>query len=369
MSVQHPEALALFALIPVLVLLRRRTRPKQVLTYTGALLEPVRPSFWKRHYEDVLYGLTFALTVLGIANIGYSRTVIEELIETKWLMLALDVSGSMKRPANEYSEKTLEDLALQGVEDFIDMRRDDDAIGIVVFSSRPRLLTPLTFDRGLLQRKLNLMRGKHQSRVYRELSAGGGTNAPEAIWLSLSVFFSMLPEEHRLGTEEIGRLRQFVLGAPEAFIPVPEKLKRVELGTGMAVILFTDGRIEPTRRVHGPAKREVPNLVNVIRLMKAIGVKLHIISVGGRVDDRVRQSMEGGAGEGRVGRVFVTSKGVDRETMNEVYSEIHKLEANRILSRPKTEARRTRSIFILAALGVMSAHLLLRSIPGCRRIG
>jgi hypothetical protein len=264
-----------------------------------------------------------------------------------------------------YSAKTIGDVAIEGVETFIEMRGQEDYIGIVGFSSYAKLVAPLTFDRNLLQKKLDLLKGDQQSSLYRELSAGGGTNVSEAVWLALSALFSLLPEESRLSTYELAGLRTFLLGPPGVVPEIPFKLRSSGFGRGMAVILFTDGRIEPALRAGG--RDGGPNLVNIIELMKTIGVKLYIISVGGDVDAAVADIMERG-GTTELGRIFVTAKDIDRDTLGEVYGEIDRLEKNRNLARLTRVKKSTRFHFAALAFLLMGGHLLLRCAPGFRKL-
>ena len=365
MGFEFPAVLLLLFLLPFLLLLKRQKRQRLPYADVGGWITPRKRGFWKKYYDDSIYCLVFISVILSLANFGYSEQLTESFFESKWLFLALDVSGSMKRATSMSSDKTLGDIALEGVQTFIDMRAKEDYIGIVGFSSYAKLVAPLTFDRNLLQKKLALLHGDQQSSLYRELSAGGGTNVSEAVWLALSAFFSMLPEENRLSTYEIAGLRTFVLGPPGTTPDIPVRLRGSNLGRGMAVILFTDGRIEPALRASGGG--EGPNLVNIIELMKTIGVKLYIISVGGDVDTAVADIMAR-EGVAKLGKIFVTAKDIDRDTILEVYREIDRLEKNRNLARLTTVKKSTRYHFAALAFLFMSSHFLLRSVPGFRRL-
>ncbi|MEZ4483550.1 MAG: VWA domain-containing protein [Syntrophotaleaceae bacterium] len=326
----------------------------------------LRASSWKRHYDDLFFIAVITCLVLALANPGYARRTVEQFIESKWIILTLDLSGSMRRQIDRFSQATVGDVALEGLESFVDLRREGDYIGLVAFSSFARLLAPLTSDRGLLKRKLKLVHSQNQSRVYHELGAGGGTNASEAVWLALSVFFSMLPEEQRLTTEEIGGMRQFLLGEPGSVLDIPLKLRRSGLGTGMAVILFTDGRIEPRLRAH-VRQGQLPNLINIVALMKTLDIRFYIIAVGGQVDATVEEAMQPMAGQPAIGRIFPLARGFDREQIQQIYREIDALEANRNLIRSTVRPRWTRPWFLAAALGLMLAGLALGALPGYRR--
>ena len=365
MEIKHPLVLLLLLLVPFLLSLKRKTRQRLPFAGVGAWVETGRRRSWKKYLDEIFYIPVYLCLVLSLANIGYARETTENFFESKWLFLALDISGSMRRSAGMYSDKTLGDVALEGVETFADMRGREDYIGIVGFSSYARLVAPLTFDRNLLRKKIDLLKADRQSALYRELGAGGGTNVAEAVWLCLSAFFAMLPERNRLTPEEIAGLRTFLLGPPGAIPEIPEKLREANLGRGMAVILFTDGRIEPSLRAHG--RQEGPNLVNIIELMKTIGIKLYIIAVGGDIDAAVAEAMQKGGAQ-KVGKIFVTAKDIGRETVREVYGEIDRLEKNRHLTRLTTVRKSTRAPFAALAFALMTAHFLLRSLPGWRRL-
>lgn len=365
LELKYPWALLLLALIPLVMILRQRWRETLPFSRVESGLKSLGPTGFSRNYEMPLFVVAYLCLVLSIVDIGYARQEVEEFIESKWIFLALDMSGSMKRPINRFSEQTLDDLALDGIESFIDIRGVNDYVGLVAFSSIPRLLAPLTFDRQLLRDKIELLRQKNHTPIYRELTSGGGTNASEAVWLALSAFFSMLPQQNRLSLDEIAALRNFVTGAPGGLLVVPEKLHQQDFGTGKAVILFTDGRIEPTLRAH-KHKGTLPNLVNVIELMKSIGIHFYIISVGGEVDEAVRQAMDDVGDD--VGRIFVTAKSVQEQTIHEVYQEIDNLESNRHLARMTQVTRSTRRYFAQLGWFLLLIHIILRNVPRLRRL-
>lgn len=361
----NPWAFLLLLVLPVVLALRGRWRERLPFPRVDKALAGLAPAGFLRHYETILFIPAVLCLTMSVVDIGYAREEVETFFESKWIFLTLDMSGSMQRQINSFSDQTLDDLALDGIQSFIDIRNPDDYIGLVAFSSTPKLLSPLTFDRDLLQSKIELLRRKNQTAIYRQLTSGGGTNASEAVWLALSVFFSMLPEDNRLTLDEIMALRSFLLGAPGGLLDVPEKLYQQEFGVGKAVILFTDGRIEPTLRAH---QREgtVPNLVNVIALMKELGIRLYIISVGGEVDEAVSKAMAEIGPE--VGRIFVTAKAIQQQTIDEVYQEIDNLESNRNLTRITLVNRSTSHFFAVAGWLLVMIHMLLRNVPGLRRL-
>lgn len=363
LELESPLFLLALLVLPGLLWLRLRTRSTLPFPAVEIPLQQLQAGWWKRHYDRIIFSLAYGCMVLALANPGYARRTVEEFIESKWIILALDLSGSMRRQVDQFSRQTIGDVALDGLESFVDLRREGDYIGLVAFSSFARLLAPLTSDRALLKRKLDLVRSQNRTRIYRELGAGGGTNASEAVWLSLSVFFSMLPEERRLSNAEIDGLRQFLLGEPGTLLDIPLKLRRSELGTGMAVILFTDGRIEPRLRAH-VRNGQLPNMINIIALMKALDIRFYIIAIGGQVDETVVEAMAPVAGQPPLGRIFSLAKGSEQEQIEQVYREIDTLETNRNLIRATVRPRWTRNWWIGAALGLVTAGIGLRILPG-----
>lgn len=367
LELEYPLALLALLLLPLIVWLRQRTRSRLSFPSIGIHLRGLQPGWWKRHYDNLIFAAVFICLILALVNPGYARRSVEQYIESKWIILTLDLSGSMRRQIDRFSRLTVGDVALDGLESFIDLRREGDYIGLVAFSSVARLLAPLTSDRALLKRKLDLVRSQNQSRIYRELGAGGGTNASEAVWLALSVFFSMLPEDRRLTAGEIDGLRQFLLGEPGTLLDIPLKLRRSDLGTGMAVILFTDGRIEPRLRAHVRGG-QLPNLVNIIALMKALNMRFYIIAIGGQVDETVAKAMAPVAGQPPIGRIFPLAKGFDQEQIQQVYREIDTLETNRNLIRAMVRPHWTRPWFVATALGLILLGMGLNTLPGFRKL-
>jgi len=157
---EYPLALLLFLLLPVIIYAKKKTKLKLPFTYTSKELLASEPSFLKKHYDSILYILIFSFITLAIVNIGYSERTVKEFIESKWIIVALDISGSMKRTANPQNNTSIEDVAIYGAEKFISMRGKHDSIGLVVFSSAANLLSPLTFDKNILNDKIDKLQEK-----------------------------------------------------------------------------------------------------------------------------------------------------------------------------------------------------------------
>jgi hypothetical protein len=305
--------------------------------------------------------------VFSIANIQYASYWEKTYLESKWIMIVQDLSGSMGRPAGGATRMTLGDVALEGAERFVEMRDEDDLIGVVAFSSFARLISPPTFDKDILKKKLFLMSRKSDSIVHRELVLGGATNASYAAWLALSVFFVLLPEEAQLSIDEIDRLRHSLLGQTLRRVEIPERLRRINFGHGMAIVLFTDGRIEANKSDED-VRKGLPNFVNVVHLIQQLGVRLYLIVVGGDVNPEVKMAIETSNGSGPVGQIFYMPRTFQGEKIEEVYKKIDEMEKNRLLTRIQKKKRETRWAFSWIAWGLLAAYCFVRLTPRFRRM-
>jgi Ca-activated chloride channel family protein len=96
----------------------------------------------------VLHSLGLTLVVLALARPQVPRDVREIRLRSRNIILALDISSSMKagdfRPGNRLA------VARRVVSDFV-QRREGDLIGLVLFAGRAFLQAPLTPDLGLLR--------------------------------------------------------------------------------------------------------------------------------------------------------------------------------------------------------------------------
>ncbi len=366
-ELQYPWAMLLLLAIPVALYVQRRYVTATGFSNVALLDRELGPNVVRRYGPDLLGVLFMIASVLAIANIRYASYWEKTYLESKWIMLVQDLSGSMGRPAGGGSRLTLGDVALQGARSFVDMRRGDDLIGVIAFSSFARLIAPPTFDKEILKKKLFLLNRRSDSIVHREMAVGGATNASYAAWLALSVFFVLLPEENQLSIQEIDTLRHSLLGRTLRRVEVPEKLRRAHFGHGMAIILFTDGRIEANKSDED-VRKGLPNFVNVVKLIEQLGVKLYLIVVGGEVNREVKMALEGGNGNGPVGRIFYMPARFRQEKIEEVYEKIDQMEKNRLLTRIQKRKRETRWLFSWIAWGVLGAHCFLRVTPRFRRM-
>jgi hypothetical protein len=327
----------------------------------------LRPGPLKAYCGDLLAAVAMVLIVLAVANVQYSTQWQKTYPESRWIMLVQDLSGSMGRPGDENGSATLGDVALDGAATLIDMRRKDDLIGIIAFSDVAQLVAPLSFDRDILKKKLELLRRKNDSTLFRDLVLGGETNASYATWLALCVFFMFLPEENQPSYEQINDLRSSLMGRSGTPVTIPARLKDIHFGRGMAIVLFTDGRIEASQG-DGDAKSGLLNFVNVISLVRRLGVRLYMVVVGGDVAGDVRQALEGPEEGGTAGHIFSMPRSLDRAQIAAVYRSINDMEKNRLLVKLEKRKKDTRGALALAAVAALAAYCLVRILPSTRKI-
>jgi len=366
-QIQYPWALGLLLVIPAVFVVRRKSAASTGFSAISILRGSLAPGVFKRYVLDVLAGSFMVSAVLAVANIQYSSFWQKTHLETKWIMIVQDLSGSMNRLADEAGRLTLGDIALEGIRAFIDMRHEDDLIGLIAFSSYAKLISPPTFDKAILKQRLNLLNRDSDSIVFRELTLGGATNASYAAWLALCGFFMLLPREHQPTFEELTDFRYSLLGRTLKEVPVPQKLKNIHFGHGMAIVLFTDGRIQANRSDED-VQKGLPNFINVVKLINKFGIRIYLIVVGGDVDESVRQAVQDLQGGQGVGRIFYMPRRFDPEKIRAVYSQINDIEKNRLLVTITEKKRETRQVFGYAAMVLLIAHSFLRLTPWLRRM-
>ncbi len=151
MRFANPYLLLLLALVPLYVVVEVRWRQaRPVVSFPNlALARSVagRSGVWKRLLAPTLRAAALALVVLALARPQAGRGTETVLTEGIDIMLAIDVSGSMK--AEDFKPRNRLAVAKEVVADFIEGRRSD-RIGMVVFAARSFTQCPLTLDYNVL---------------------------------------------------------------------------------------------------------------------------------------------------------------------------------------------------------------------------
>ena len=157
-TLHDPWLLLTLLVLPLLVWVRgRRGAPVLIVPFAAAWHRPsiIPTSRWPAVFA--LAGL-----VLLIAALARPQKV-EDKREVKQqgydLMLAIDLSGSMK--AEDYERSGEQINRLQAIKPVIQAfvnQRPNDRIGLVVFASRAYTLAPLTFDHDWLARQIERLK-------------------------------------------------------------------------------------------------------------------------------------------------------------------------------------------------------------------
>lgn len=158
----HPWVLLLLLLLPILALLKGRFggTPGVTFSSTAALAalgrrRRSRAGAWL----SLLAHLALAALIIALARPQLGRTLTKVQASGVDIMLVLDVSGSML--AEDFSIGNQRASRLEAVkqvtEQFI-RQRPNDRIGIVAFSGRPYLVSPMTLDHDWLIANLERLR-------------------------------------------------------------------------------------------------------------------------------------------------------------------------------------------------------------------
>lgn len=158
----EPQLLWLLLLLPLLAWLRSRSGAAPALLFSSVSAVRAIAGSRKVRPGRMLAWLRLAaigLLITGMARPQWGRTNTEVEASGIDILLAVDISGSMKaldfslngRQANRL------DVAKSVVAKFIS-ERPSDRIGLVAFAGKPYLVCPLTLDHDWLQQRLNSLR-------------------------------------------------------------------------------------------------------------------------------------------------------------------------------------------------------------------
>ncbi len=313
--------LALLLLVPAILawlLTRRRARLREVeLPVSSAGLVPMArgPRAWAAEASRYFLPVAAALFLIAAARPQAGREVREVVSEGIDILLAIDVSGSMRcedfRPQNRLY------VAKEVAKRFV-LGRRHDRIGLIAFAGRGELISPVTLD-------------------YDGLTA-----------LVDGLDFGMLPDGTAVGSA-------IALGA--------ERLRHTK-GRSRVLILLTDGinnagSVDP---------------VSAARLAAAVGVRIYTVGAGTQgqapfpVDDPVlgrhyvwvRSDVDEptlrSVAEITRGRYF---RATTAELLDRVYHDIDALEPSRVEMRSYTRWAEIGPRFLAAGLVLIALDLLL----------
>ena len=152
-----------FALLPLPWLVRRMMLPlrrQQSIAYVPFASEwPDAGAGQADRYERLrlwLAALIWLLVIVATARPQWVGEAVELPVSGRDLMLAVDISGSMRTRDFEMHGSAVDRLsATKAVADAFIERREGDRIGLILFGSNAYVQTPLTFDRQTVRRLLD----------------------------------------------------------------------------------------------------------------------------------------------------------------------------------------------------------------------
>lgn len=324
-----PYFLYILLIIPALIYLHLRQRKPQSITLRYSHLGIVKAaakSRWNlyRHALFALRMLFILFLVLALARPQSGSKEEEVTTEGIDIILALDISSSML--AEDFKPKNRLEVAKLVAEDFVKSRAND-RIGMVVFAAQSYTQCPLTLDYGIL---LNFIQDVKIGMVE------DGT----AIGLALA--------------NAANRLRE-------------SKAK------SKVIILLTDGRNNAGEL----------NPLTASQVAQALGIRIYTVGAGSRgtalypINDPILgkryQRLPVEIDEDLLKKIARMTEGryfraVDRQSLEEVFLEIGRLEKTKIEVKEYTRYAELFSIFlwiglIFIGLEILLAHTKFRKIP------
>jgi Ca-activated chloride channel family protein len=321
MRFADPFFLALLVLpagYAVYQLVKRRKGPAERLVLPSLeFLNEVKPS-WRERLQPFLRALRIvgaALLVVAFARPQTARDVREIRLRSRNIVLALDISSSMK--AGDFQPGNRLSVARQVVTEFV-QRRQGDLIGLVLFAGRAFLQAPLTPDLVLL------------GKVLKQVDIG------------------MLPDGTAIGTALALSLNQLK--------DLPVKAS--------TIVLITDGANntgQPTPLVAAEAARSLGVRIQTVGLSArdtssvALNGVWRVGPTAARLTDRDEAALQRMA-ERTGGRYY---RATDPETLDRIMKDIDRIERSDVHIGEIRDYRELYPFFLLPALLLLGAELAL----------
>lgn len=154
----HPEFLWLLTLLPLLAIFRGRRSAAPALIFSSTTIAATLAEGRKSGIGRLVPALrlfALGLLILAFARPQLGNTTTEIEASGIDILLAVDVSGSMEALDFTLKGKAANrlDVVKSVMQTFID-ERPNDRIGLLAFSGRPYMVSPLTLDHDWLLRRL-----------------------------------------------------------------------------------------------------------------------------------------------------------------------------------------------------------------------
>jgi Ca-activated chloride channel homolog len=330
MSWANPELLALLILLPLLMLAAFFTRRMRrgLLLSTVRLARPLSSPRAKL-VPMALWGLRLAavaLIVVALARPQWGQTYMEETQMGVDIMLALDISGSMR--AEDFQPGNRLVAAKQVIDTFV-AKSEGNRLGLVIFAGRSITAVPLTTDHAVLRETL--------AKVDFTSIKQDGTAIGDAIGNSLY----RLKEENTKGRVIV----LFTDGENNSGYLDPQKAAGMARVKGVRIHTIAVGK---------PGGAPIP-------LINAFGQKVYLRNSEGQlilpqIDEAVLKRIADITG----GRYF---RATDTDTLRQVYDEINKMEKTPFEVKQHVVYEERYHLWLLAGLVL----LLLEFLLGTRR--
>jgi len=330
---EHPWVLLLLAALPVYAWLRGRVGRTSALLFPDAALLAGLSRRVREGAGGLRLFLRLATAALLIVALAGPRTASKEIeretegvdillvVDLSWSMMALDMSPPGK-------ETTRWEASQQVIREFLS-RRPDDRVGAVVFSGKPYLLSPLTINKGWIEKGVD--------RMHIGIIQETGTAIGEALAMGVDRMKTVKGK----GSKVIILLTDGDDNQSKAILPIPA----AELAAAMGIKLYTIGlgKDEPTilpqfDRRTGKLNRDV--FGKIIPMMTMNPANYEMLEKMAKI------------GQGRFYRAL------DRDQLQRVYEEIDRLERTEVKIRETVTYESHRRAWMLAALLFLLAELL-----------
>lgn len=154
----YPELLWLLILLPLLAFIRGRRGRAPALIFSTTSIAATLAQGRRTSPGRILTAirlLAIGLLIVALARPQQGNTTTEINASGIDILLAVDVSGSMQAMDFTLKGKQADrlDVVKSVVDQFIDAR-PNDRIGLVAFSGRPYMVSPLTLDHNWLRKRL-----------------------------------------------------------------------------------------------------------------------------------------------------------------------------------------------------------------------
>lgn len=177
----YPQLLWLLALLPLLALIRGKRGSAPALVFSTTALAAFLAEGRRARSGRLLAALrllSLALLILACARPQLGNTTTEVKASGIDILLAVDVSGSMEALDFTLQGKAANrlDVVKSVIRQFVD-QRPNDRLGLLAFSGRPYMVSPLTLDHDwLLQRLDSLSIGMVEDGTAIGSAIGVGVN-------------------------------------------------------------------------------------------------------------------------------------------------------------------------------------------------